>query len=276
MHGRKGRPSPFTFVAMIGFDNMLVHRIWRTIAAILSLRLTSSQHSATALTFSRQVAGVPVHKVPLRRNDPASPYAIAASFPVRISGNFLATQVWPSARTAAQAVSQYLDIPKCNSLVEFGCGPGLPSLTAAKLGVPIVRATDLDGFALKLVSQAAQEQNISDRIKTSKFDLVRDSLKHSLPHADLYLLSDVFESGDIAQGAAHVCCEVLQQSDSRLWVFAQSDRSQREIFLKELNELLPKAAAPDSTLRWRPFEQGPEATSNIWLCDINETSVDYG
>lgn len=260
---------------MIGFDNFWVPRIWRTIAAILSLQLASSQHSATVLAFSRQVADVPVHKVPLWRNDPASPYALAASFPVIISGNFLATQVWPSARTAAQAVLQYLDIPKCKSLVEFGCGPGLPSLTAAKFGVPIVWATDLDSFALKLVSQAAQEQNISDRIKTSKFDLVLDSLKHNLPHADLYLLSDVFESGDVARGAARVCCEALVQSDSRLWVFAQSDRSQREIFFEELKGLLPRATAHGSTLRWRTFEQGPKATSNVWLCDISETSVVY-
>lgn len=258
---------------MRGFDNLLVPRIWNTVAALLSLQLASQQ--SAALNFSRQVAGVPVHKVSLRRNDPDSPYALAASFPAQIRSNFLATQVWPSARTAAQAVIKYLDIPKCQSLIEFGCGPGLPSLTAAKLGVAIVRATDIDDFALKLVNQAAQEQNISDRIKTSQFDLVRGSLQYNLPHADIYLLSDVFESGDVARGAARVCSEALLQPESRLWVFAQSDRAQREVFLEELKALLPKKTASVATLRWRPFAQGPETASNIWLCDIDETSVVY-
>jgi len=236
--------------------------------------------------------GIKVHKVPLRRSNDdindESPFAVAVSSPMEDlppESNFLATQVWPSARSAAMALNNHLETTTISTVCEFGCGPGLPSITAAKSGVTKVTATDLDPLGLRLVNYAASLQGLSDRIETRRFDLVNND---SVPKADLYLLSDVFESSLVAQGAANLVGNLLTSSyrgDSssttpEVWVFAQSDRAQRDIFLIKLREILVKPR-----LDWTPFEKGPPSSwtkdnvdchESLWLCDIDETTVVYG
>jgi hypothetical protein len=226
----------------------------------------------TKASLALEVSGAKVHKVPLRRTDAASPYCLAVSSPIDIidrpGTNFLATQVWPSARTAAICLERYLHQEW--TVCEFGCGPGLPSLTAASVGAKKVYATDLDTFALELVTKAAQDQNLSERVETLPFDLINGELD-DVPKADLYVLSDVFESASVAKGAARISERVLQQG-SRVWVFAQSDRAQREVYLEEMRTILE-----DGSLSWSPMDESssPEHVK-LWLCDIDETTVKYG
>ena len=159
-------------------------------------------------------------------------------------------------------------------MCELGCGPGLPSLTFAdmvsrdgrRLGQLRVWATDLDEFALRLVEQAANDQSIA--LATQRFDLVQDQ-PLNLPKADLYLLADVFESTSVALGAAQCTANVLQNGAS-VWVFAQSDRVQRETYLHELRALLQ-----DPLLAWQPMDQ-PPGDNKLWLCNVDETAVRYG
>ena len=256
------------------------------------------------------VRGISVHPVPLRSNkdkseDFRSPYAFAASNVADLATvvaahqtagdtddsqctpqltaashiNFLATQVWPSARSAAMALERHFSLVPENKKItvcEFGCGPGLPSLTAAVLGAPMVYATDLDPFALELVQTAAECQGVSDRVTTKVLDLVHGSTDE-IPGADLYLFSDVFENNAVAQGAARVAAACLQtQATAVVWVFAQSDRAQRDIFLRELQRLLDD---DPTTLYWQPMtleEQAIQSHHRLWLCDIDETRVQYG
>jgi SAM-dependent methyltransferase len=244
------------------------------------------------------VQGIPVHRVPLQYHTPTSPYALsvtatdAATVPSTAarSYNFLATQVWPSARTAARALVEWFPSIALSegpgTLCEFGCGPGLPSLTTALLGATQVYATDVDDLALALVRQAAREQGVSDRVTTGVFDLTdTEAVVERLPLADLYLFSDVFENAAVAEGAAHITAHILNHQHCCVWVFAQTDRSQREIYLRELRRLLN-----DPTLTWSPSrtpttsgswnEKGDSLPKpwkdRLWLCDIDETNVFYG
>ncbi|GFH60511.1 hypothetical protein CTEN210_16987 [Chaetoceros tenuissimus] len=107
-----------------------------------------------------------LHKVKLR-NDDSSPYCYAATVDPtkssisenKVRYNFLATQVWPSARQAAFFLEQYVD---CNwKVCELGCGPALPSITLANLGIKQVIASDLDKVALEMIEKAAEEQGYS-------------------------------------------------------------------------------------------------------------------
>lgn len=234
-------------------------------------------------SFSYKVSGVSVHRVPLRQNDKHAPFCFAASSSIEvmdkgsISGstpiNFLASQVWPSARVAANVLEKHMDPSWV--VCEFGCGPGLPSLAAAKLGATKVYATDLDEFALRLVEQASREQNLWDQVITKRFDLSdRSNIDQTnIPKADLYLFSDVFESSHVALGAAKVSQFILSNyKHSRIWVFAQSDRACREGYLKEMRKCLQ---SPD--LAWIPLDQYEtgEGTSRLFLCDLDETQVSY-
>ena len=153
-------------------------------------------------------------------------------------------------------------------MCEFGCGPGLPSLTAASLGATVI-ATDVDTIALQMVQLAAQEQGfVNDgSFITQLFDLTS---QHTLPEADLYVLSDVFESSSVATGAALHIKKLLDGSNnSKVWVFAQSDRAQREVFLKSLQEI-----DGYDHLEWT-INHTPEEDARIWLFDLNEMDVQY-
>jgi predicted nicotinamide N-methyase len=289
--------------------------------------LTMSVHTLSSTSFS--LSGISVHKAFLRQSwkdttsgtsSITSPYCYVVTSPMdlfqRPTINFLATQVWPSARYAAVYVEHFLqkklaqshtsvnstDPPLPWIVCELGCGPGLPSLTAASLPTQAIRqviATDLDPFCLQLVQAAAHEQGWQDRLQTRVFDLTNSHLNDNvenaskspvidnnngtptpsarLPPADLYILSDVFESRHVALGAAHVNLQALQQG-SRVWVFAQSDRAQREVYLDRMKELLS-----DGTLSWRKAMTTNEMesldtthTPALCLFDVDETKVNYG
>jgi predicted RNA methylase len=136
------------------------------------------------------------------------------------------------------------------------------------MGAAEVYATDLDEFALELVKASAEEQGLSDRIRTSIFDL--ETGANNFPLADLYILSDVFESSRVAIGAARVSQCALQLG-AHVWVFAQSDRTQREAYRREMQ----KGLGESFQLAWSSQLDGP-SPSKLWLCDIDETTVNYG
>ncbi len=144
-------------------------------------------------------------------------------------------------------------------MCELGCGPGLPSLTAAAAGVGKVIATDLEPLALELVSAAAYDQDLI--METRLIDLCGDEI----PEADLYVLADVFESRSVAKGAARL----LHATTSSVWVFCQSDRAQRDIFRDELRSLLG-----DNDLDWIPMRHF-DPSMRICLFDVDEGEVWY-
>jgi Methyltransferase small domain len=280
---------------------------------------------ATAVLHRRRNSNggiVTIQPVPLRRSDPRSPYALTVSNPqeLQIGNNFLSTQVWPAARTAALAVERYsAAVPTATTaaadqnrtaplppaalvrVCEFGCGPGLPSLAAAALShTAAVWATDVDELALTLVREAAQRQQFTT-LRARRFDLTSEARSggsgsgtggtNEIPDADLFLMSDVFECHSVAVGAARVTAEILTMGcggnpkSSTVWVFVQSDRSQRDMYLQTLQELLD-----DSSLHWtntdlrndvasikdRPQPPPLQYNGRLWLCNIDETNVFYG
>jgi Lysine methyltransferase len=236
-------------------------------------------------TSTQSVQGLPVHRVLLRQSgtasvdDSSSPYCFAVSSMSDLppSSNFLATQVWPSARVAARALETYglSLVNKQLTICELGCGPGLPSVTAASTLQCEVIATDIDDLALHLVAAAAAEQDIGDLVTTRKYDLIQAEWEAEWMDAvDLFVMSDVFESQDIAKGAARLTQRIMSDSqNSTLWVFAQSDRAQREVYLNELRGLLPSNLGVLNG--WSAFDSY-NPNERLWICDLDETKVNYG
>ncbi len=248
------------------------------------------QVPTSASRSPQDVKGLPVHRVPLRQQKSesssslSSPYCLAVSsitnFPA--NRNFLATQVWPAARVAARALETYGMIsissspPYSNITVcELGCGPGLPSLTAAASWNCNVIATDIDDLALDLVMAAAKEQGMDSILSTRPYDLIQAKWEGDwMDSVDLFVMSDVFETDAIARGAARLTQQIFERSNSKkLWVFAQSDRAQREVYRKELKRLYPD----DPLIRrgWLGIDFHIHEEW-LWLCDLDETTVNYG
>ena len=135
----------------------------------------------------------------------------------------LATQLWPSARIAAELVAAAAPA----SMVEVGCGLALPSLAAARSGVSVL-ATDRDAVALDFVSAAAEDQKID--IATRVFDV--EDATTALPPGDLVVLADVFVTDPVAEACAARCEEALRRGSDVLVVAAA--RSTRDAFLRAL------------------------------------------
>lgn len=252
------------------------------------------------LSPSKVVSGVGVHRTYLRLPNPTLPFAPpfcysadAFALPseddegdvgqsLGVTPNFLATQVWPSARAAATIIEQFSD--PYMRICEFGCGPGLPSIVAASTragssiddGTAIDRArviaTDYDEFALQLVEAAAREQELDSILSTQVFDLT--CTETELPGADLYVMSDVFECREVAIGAAKQTLRALNLG-KRVWIFAQSDRAQREIYRDHLNALLEESGRV--AVEWTEMArvQDDVEQDSLVLFDVDETKVEY-
>lgn len=210
----------------------------------------------------QRIQNLPVHTVSLCQSDSDAPfcYAVSSITDLKPHQNFLATQVWPSARAAAYFLRTHLQTSW--TVCELGCGPGLPSIAAAKWNCQKVIATDLDELALELVYTAAMDQGLS-QLTTEQVNL----LEQYLPVADLYILSDVFESGTVAKGAAVLTRKALD-AGARVWVFAQTDRAQRDVYLAEVQSFQPQVS-------WISMDSY-DARSRLSLFDIDEQSVNYG
>lgn len=265
-------------ISRIGGEDIAM--IW---VCYLTLLISYAECLAVLPKVRNDVLGIDVNPVPLFKDDTTSPFTYAVSDITKLqpNNNFLATQVWPASRMAAEQLIFLQSLNKqqhneIKSICELGCGPGLPSIAAAKLLDCNVIATDIDPLALELVNAAAYDQKLSSKIRTEIVDLT----KSYLPEADIYLLSDVFETSDVATGAAsllynNVLCSSSSAEDKKqIWVFCQSDRAQRDVFLNEL-----KILCNDETLEWKKKSQIIEnfnSMQRLVLWDVDESEVCYG
>jgi predicted nicotinamide N-methyase len=271
------------------YQPLMPNRIRQCLILLCLAFLTTNLQVAAALSTPRPAISeiFSLHKVHLRGNNPSSPWCYAATIdPTReapgVKYNFLATQVWPSARTASFLLERNADAIRDWKVCELGCGPALPSLVMADLGLPQVIATDLDQVALDMVQEAAREQAFENLI-TKCVDLTGEEQEDGYSAAiieeigaDLYIMSDVFENASVARGAAGITMKALQ-SGAKVWTFAQSDRAQREIFLQELKEL--GADEYVDVMEWRnsdDFKVEQFCNHPLMLFDLDEITVNYG
>jgi len=186
-----------------------------------------------------------------------------------------------------------------------------------------------------MVSRAAEEQVLKSRFRTAVYDLMaggsevggrivgdvysggdvtmvglemdavvpativetgtRIEISSSSSHPDMYIMSDIFENSHVAAGAARMTVRALQEG-AIVWCFAQSDRAHREVYLKELKQLLlPLSVQMDDNsrdsyyhynkdlmnLKWRDLYDDDDefldaiANEKLILWDVDEETVQY-
>lgn len=96
-------------------------------------------------------------------------------------------EVWPSAYAASEALISHLSRGGCRGVIEMGCGPGLPSLTALAAGAVSVRATDWSPLALSLTQHAANtfQPTRAPQLRVELHDIHAD---YSLPSSAGHLI----------------------------------------------------------------------------------------
>lgn len=134
--------------------------------------------------------------------------------------------LWPASMAIAMELPDL--VSHGEYVLELGAGTGLASLTAASLGA-YVTAYDHDPFALRLIEEAAEMQDLT--VETIEFDL--HSLE-PLPPADLIILSDLFYDHDLADSAARRVVD--QVSSGGRAIVGDPDRAATTTFLDYLAE----------------------------------------
>ena len=103
-------------------------------------------------------------------------------------------------------------------VVELGCGMGVPSLAAARVGATVL-ATDEDPYALELLERNARENGLGDAVETARVEwAAADALVARGPF-DLVLASDVlYELESVA-----LLLSLLPRLSDEIWL-ADPDR----------------------------------------------------
>ncbi len=104
------------------------------------------------------------------------------------------TRVWESARALAEAMAARPGLWPGRRVLELGCGLGLPSLVAARLGADVT-ATDFHPHNGPLLLASARENGLS-RLRYERMDWRRPHLSGTF---DILLGSDLIYEGEMVQ-----------------------------------------------------------------------------
>ncbi|KAJ1453159.1 S-adenosyl-L-methionine-dependent methyltransferase [Pelagophyceae sp. CCMP2097] len=148
-------------------------------------------------------------------------------------------KLWPGAVAAARCLDAHRERLQGKDLLELGCGNGLTSIYAARIGLRAV-GTDISDDALRLASRAARDQGLLDggrAVDFRRFDVL--DAQSPLPKCDLLVCADVLYDVDLARGIAKRVAEAFSR-DVEVIVTGDPDRLGRTAFLDEIRLLLQR------------------------------------
>jgi len=151
--------------------------------------------------------------------------------------------LWPSAIALAEAVTQSTT-HTVGSVIEIGCGPGLPSIAAALRGWPVI-FTDVNASALSLAALNARANGIvNPNTRLLDWRFPPEDLR-----ADLILASDVaYEARSFAPLAA--CFHALLRPGGRVWL-TEPQRQIARSFIPALEASGFHAVSRSLSIRYR-------------------------
>lgn len=102
------------------------------------------------------------------------------------------TELWPSAIALAEYLVEHDELVVDKHIIEIGCGLGLPSLVAAKLGAKEVIASDYFADSLQFVQKNAELNLISQKIlQTASIDWRELDSSPLLKRCETLLVADI-------------------------------------------------------------------------------------
>lgn len=160
------------------------------LATPMAATATASLHSPGPPRLPTHIAGVALRPVSVHVNTPTSSFAVplvtAVDAPALLedgdAGSIVdgsdayGAELWPSSLVAARTLLEVLGNTAAHkSVLELGCGVGLPTMAALMAGATRVTATDYSPFSLALVDASARccfgEEEAEMRLRTALFDL---------------------------------------------------------------------------------------------------------
>lgn len=104
--------------------------------------------------------------------------------------------VWPGAASMTRYILSHRELVQGKSVLDFGCGGGIMSITAALCGASKVMANDVDPSALYIAKKNSNSNNLHIITEDRNWLLEKDA-----PVYDLVLASDMFYERSSASGS---------------------------------------------------------------------------
>ena len=217
---------------------------------------------------------------------------------------------WPAAAFIARHLAANPSMIAGRRVLELGCGNGLASLAAARLGASQVLATDYRALPLSLVSSAARRAGCSPfELSTQVFDFASPmppaAVVHTrsrasripppeepLPAHDILLAADIGYSPALAWRLGERCRESIAAGGRVLVAESRQNPACRAAFSEALNhdplgrrEAAADDEEPPSLLKLQPVERvrdslgegdaeavavGGDAEAMMWVLDAGD------
>ena len=143
------------------------------------------------------------------------------------------TELWPSARGLALHLALNKALVLDKSILEIGCGLGLPSLVATKIGASQVVASDLINDALYHVNANAKLNQINKNLSTQVMDWTNLDMA-TLQEMDLILAADIVYEKRFVHHFIDLIDKIKNQNLNIAIIIAEPKRSVAATMIKDI------------------------------------------
>ena len=181
-------------------------------------------------------------------------------------------QIWPSAVAATDALLRGLE--PGTSVIELGCGPGLPSLAALAAGAARVTASDWSPLALALTTHAANSFQAprAKRLAARRLDIFSDEDAIVMADSEVLVAADLLYDEATAEALGRRAAQHMRVG-GRVIIADPGRPGGRAAFVRGLRFSSGNAAAPTRAARAEFVEQslprrwrGTRSDASVGIC----------
>eukprot|EP00418_Pyrodinium_bahamense_P001961 CAMPEP_0179022988 /NCGR_PEP_ID=MMETSP0796-20121207/6698_1 /TAXON_ID=73915 /ORGANISM="Pyrodinium bahamense, Strain pbaha01" /LENGTH=306 /DNA_ID=CAMNT_0020718885 /DNA_START=103 /DNA_END=1023 /DNA_ORIENTATION=+ len=144
--------------------------------------------------------------------------------------------VWPAAAFLGQFLVNCPSFVRGKSVVELGCGVGVPGICAAVAGAREVLFTDLDVEALNLARRNVADSGITCPVSFAEVDWsAEETWPKPLPPCDVIIAADILFFQDVHKDLIRFC-DALLPDDGRALICDPRKRLMRPGFMEKCQD----------------------------------------
>jgi predicted nicotinamide N-methyase len=146
------------------------------------------------------------------------------------------TELWPSAVGLCHYLLDNVDVIFNKRVLEIGCGLGLPSLVAVKIGAQNVLATDLISDALSHVLLNSKLNQLSQNLDTKILDWRKSTIEVIMPF-DIILAADIVYEERFVNDFINLIAAINDLGLKKSIIIAEPSRQVASFMIEKLRDI---------------------------------------